>query len=493
MASALRIGLDRARGRASLYEFVKLAWPHAETVPYVDGWHIEEICLHLEAWIRREIRELAIAVPPGSSKTSLCSVLAPVWGWIQDPGTRWMYSSVDGTLSARDANRSKALIQTRWFQDRWGDIVQIDESGTRAEGSQEYYTTAGGMRFSTSVAARGVGWHVDYQIADDPIKPIEATRHTCEATWTWWSGTMASRARNPATFCRLVVQQRLRPLTPGAIDLIGHAKARGYECLILPLEYDPSRYELAEGDPRSLRRTSIGGDRRTQLGELLCPARIGPDELPRVKNRMSDDYLAQANQDPRSEQSKILARELCDKRWRVLPSNGVYTWSWDLRFSDSQSKKSSYVVGQCFWSSGVDSYLVDEKRGRWSFTESCAQAKAGAEQYRGRVLVEKKANGEALVSQMKNEIPGLELVEPRGSKEERARAIVPYISHVYLPAAGAWVEDWLAEIDRFPAEPNDRVDALSQYLADRYLGQAADYRAGLEGLVARGRGSRRTG
>jgi hypothetical protein len=61
------VSLDRTLvRRGGLYEFLRLAWPIVEPAPFVPNWHLEELCAHLEAVSRGEIRRLCINVPPGT-------------------------------------------------------------------------------------------------------------------------------------------------------------------------------------------------------------------------------------------------------------------------------------------------------------------------------------------------------------------------------------------------------------------------------------------
>ncbi len=91
-------------------------------------------------------------------------------------------------------------------------------------------------------------------------------------------------------------------------------------------------------------------------------------------------------------------------------------------------------------------------------------------------LVEDKANGPAVISQLKAVVPGLVPVEPQGSKVARASAVSPFVEagNVYLPAPeiAAWAEPFVEECASFPLSAHDdQVDAMSQALT-RLLLQA---------------------
>ena len=61
MLDLLRAERERRSASASLYEFVQQAWPIVEPgVPFIGGWHIEQICEHLEACSQGDLKKLRI-------------------------------------------------------------------------------------------------------------------------------------------------------------------------------------------------------------------------------------------------------------------------------------------------------------------------------------------------------------------------------------------------------------------------------------------------
>ncbi len=111
-------------------------------------------------------------------------------------------------------------------------------------------------------------------------------------------------------------------------------------------------------------------------------------------------------------------------------------------------------------------------------------------------LVEDKANGPAVISQLRRRVPGMVAVNPSGEdtplgKVGRARAVAPDVeaANVYLPGASNadgtdydptrtpdWVKGLVDECAAFPnAAHDDQVDALSQALM-RLAGSGSGYR-----------------
>ena len=84
--------------KGGLYKFVELAWSQIDAEPFVGGWHLEELCLHLEAVSNGTIDRLLVNVPPGTGKSITVCVFWPVWDWLTRPERRWMFA-VSSTIT----------------------------------------------------------------------------------------------------------------------------------------------------------------------------------------------------------------------------------------------------------------------------------------------------------------------------------------------------------------------------------------------------------
>jgi predicted phage terminase large subunit-like protein len=160
--------------------------------------------------------------------------------------------------------------------------------------------------------------------------------------------------------------------------------------------------------------------------------------------------------------------------------------SWDLAFTDGPN--ADYVVGQVWGTRGANRYLLRQVRDRLSATATLEAIRRlttwVAEHHPAhrthRILVEKAANGAAIIDMLHHDIPGIIPVIPQGDKINRAhRAVITIESgNVYLPGAAShdqesydpartprWVQDLIEETARFPnATHDDQVDALTQAL-----------------------------
>lgn len=257
-----------------LREFLKHAWPVIEpSAPMVGGWHIDAICEHLQAVEEGEIRKLIINIAPRSSKSTQCAIAFPAWTWIRNPGKTFLFASYDLKLSMRDSRKCRMLIGSDWYQKRWGDRFRILTNKGGQDTKQRFDNDRGGARIATSTDAGTTGEGGNISVLDDPndIGQMNSPAYV-ESVIYYYEHVLATRAKDPKTDARIVIQQRC-----GENDLTGHIleKEHGWEYLVIPMEYEGSKSV-----------TSIGwSDPRTVDGELMCPERFGPEELAEHKKK----------------------------------------------------------------------------------------------------------------------------------------------------------------------------------------------------------------
>lgn len=141
--------------RGGLKAFLQLAWPVIEGgAEFEDNWHVSAICEHLEAVSSGQIKRLAIAVPPRTGKSGMVSVMWPAWDWIMNPSRRFLFASYAHNLSIRDGTRCRRVLQSPWFQQRWGERFRItSDMNTKIK----FENNKGGYRLSTSVGGQLTG------------------------------------------------------------------------------------------------------------------------------------------------------------------------------------------------------------------------------------------------------------------------------------------------------------------------------------------------
>ena len=450
-----------------LATFTKEAWPTAVPGdPLQWNWHMDAVCDHLQAVARLEINRLLITIPPRHGKSTLSCVMLPAWMWINDPTIKAVYSSYSQTLSTRDSTYTRRLITSPWYQSMWADRFTITSDQNE---KMRFENDKRGYRLATSVGGANTGEGGNLLVVDDPhnIQEVESDV-TRESVIRWYFEVMSTRSNNPKQERRIVIGQRSHEA-----DLMAAILERSdYVHLNLPVRYEPSRVVPMR----------IGQDPRSAEGELLWPDRNDEAFVTNLERIMgSRAASAQLQQRPTPAEGGMFKRAWW-KHYRIDPKamfDSGYDdacWSWDCAFKDLDD--SDFVVGQLWIRKGANFYLIAQVRERMSFTGTKAAVKAKSQAWPkvGYKLVEDKANGTAVIDDLKATVGGLVAVEPKGGKEARASVVEPYCEagNIWLPdiATHPWVDKYIDEFAAFPKGVNDdQVDSTSQaivWMLERY-------------------------
>jgi len=170
------------RMETDFHAFVRNGFEHLDPVPFVNGRHVAIMCEYLEAFIAGEIPRLLLNIPPGHMKSLTVSVLLNAWAWTKPErtGLRFMATSYRADLALRDADKTRQLIRSEWYQQRWGNIVgALRETNLQIRKDQDQKTrfanSKGGYRFSTSTAGI-MGEGGDFVIMDGLRGPYHRRR-----------------------------------------------------------------------------------------------------------------------------------------------------------------------------------------------------------------------------------------------------------------------------------------------------------------------------
>src|SRR5690242_4057173 len=71
------------------------------------------------------IKDLIVNIPPGFAKSMISAVFMPAWVWIRKPEYRFLFASYKAEYAIRDSVKCRTLIQSRWYQERWGNRFQL--------------------------------------------------------------------------------------------------------------------------------------------------------------------------------------------------------------------------------------------------------------------------------------------------------------------------------------------------------------------------------
>lgn len=480
----------------SLHSYMKGAWSTIEGGrDFVDGWHIQALCEHLEAVYTGQIRHLLINVPPRTSKSTIVSVGFPSWAWIKDPSLQFLFISYGSRLSIKDSVKCRRLIASKWFRDRWkhkfnlsGDVnskVRFDNDKT-------------GYRIATSIDGFGTGEGGDIIVLDDPNSAGDADSIAVrESTNDWCDNVLSTRLNNPKTGRFIAVQQRLHQQ-----DYSGHLLSQeipGLVHLFLPMEFEISRRCITV--PLKSTNGLKWKDPRKKEGDLLWPDRFGETEVALIKKKMRNESViaGQLQQRPSPQGGGILKKDYWSRWKQPSPPRCQFVMqSWDTAFSISNTSSFSACTT---WGLFKDEHdvsnimLLSMWRGRVENPDLRRKILNLAKNYLDTndkypapedyilkpdmILIEGKANGMPMIQDLTRAGLVINRFDPikhgGGNKEHRAKIVSALIEagKVWVPALPPLYDSLRPYADKFveacaafPSddESKDIVDSMSQAL-----------------------------
>ena len=492
--------IQKRQCELSLAEYIKQAWRVVEPgQPYIHGWHIDFICAHLEA-ITEEVQfddgtyynRLLVNVPPGTMKSLIINVFWPSWEWgpRNMPHMRYVCAAHSQELAIRDSVKMRRLVKSEWYQDRWGDRVQL-MSDQDAKGKFE--NSATGSRQAT--AFEGItGYRGDRVIIDDPHSVDGANSDAKRNTVTQlFKEAVTSRLNNPDKSAIVVVMQRLHEEDVSGVIL---ANSMGYDHIMLPMRYDPARAFPTKLDYADLRE---------EEGELLFPDRFPLEVVERDEKAMGPYATAgQYQQQPEPRGGGIIKDhwwQLWDKKeyppieYIVASLDTAYTTKaendfsaltiWGIFSASSETSATRSVdrygrtidVTTSYQSSSLGPvpkvmlmYGWQKKLELHELAEEVAQT--CSRMHVDRLLIENKAAGHSVAQEIRrlfgNEDFAVQMYDPKTlDKTARLYSIQHIFAEgmVYAPDKD-WAEQVIRQCSVFPKGKNDDlVDTVSMSLS----------------------------
>ena len=476
--------IERLVCERSLYEFLRRAWPNFDPHPFVDGWHLQAICWHLQAVTRGEIKRLLINIPPRFGKTGSVTIAWPCWTWALPPEegnlrrgaqTTFLCASYGADKAQKDALKARRLLDSGWYQRLWGDRVCI----TRDMDSREQYdTTAGGWRINTGIP-ESLGKGGIIKILDDPHKTNEIESDLVRGKVIEnYREIWASRSDDPAEGAEVVVMQRLSHDDVSAYLL----EQPGVVHLCLPAEYDPERHcstIIGFNDPRGCNddgEVLPDAERGKRAGALLWPERFSEKWHRGQEAEVGPyAYAGQYQQIPTPRGGSIIKRDW----WRLwnkpkFPDFGTVIVAFDGALADKDIKTNSYNA-VTVWGAFPESETNRPKlmlkaawRMRGPLHDVVARLAATCQEHKAdTLLIENKANGAPAASEIQRQYGTrawtTRLVDVKGDKVARVRAVEPLFAGGLIFAPDTkWAEEVIVEVEQFPrGTHSDYVDTCS--------------------------------
>jgi predicted phage terminase large subunit-like protein len=424
-------------------------------------------------------------------KSLLIGVFWPAWEWGPQnmPHMRYVCASHSQELAVRDGLRMRRLVQSEWYQNNWGDRVKL--TGDQNQ-KIKFENTATGFR-QAAAAGSITGSRGDRVIIDDPLSVDDAGSDAVRGTTnTWFLEAVPTRLNNPKTSAIIVIMQRLHEEDVSGIIL---DKQLGYDHIMLPMRYDPSRAmptALGYEDPREID------------GELLFPQRFPVEVVDRDEKAMGPYATAgQFQQTPEPRGGGIIKRDWW-QLWEhdVFPPMDYIIASLDTAYTEkTENDMSALTIWGIFSNDMIAKPTKMVSRNGTLYEAAINEGRAYAEQHPKLVLIsswavrlplhelvskvaatckamrvdllliEAKASGISVSQELRrlygNEDWGVQMINP-GAQDKMARLYS--VQHlfaegmIYAPDR-AWADQVITQCAQFPrAKHDDLVDTVSQAL-----------------------------
>jgi predicted phage terminase large subunit-like protein len=472
------LAIQRELNNRSLYSFLKWAWPEISNHAYIDNWHIPYLCKELEQVAykvgerKRKHHDLLINVPPGSTKTILCSIVFPVWCWTKWYWMRFITASYSSTLALESADFSRDLIKSSRFKELYPELDIKSDKDTKSnyrvvrkykadENSIRFREYPGGNRYTTSVGGTLTGFHGDILIWDDALNPQQSqSDKELEIANHWIDHTLSTRKTDKNISVTIGIMQRLHQNDPS-----GH---------ILEKQKQNLRHICLPGEIRNFKHVlKPQGLEVNYVNDLFDPNRMSWEVLNELETDLGQyGYAGQIGQVPAPPGGGMFHTDHFQFTSDIYNSN-MYVRT--VRYWDKAGTAGggAYTCGVKISRLKNGMFLIDDvKRGQWSTNqrENIIKQTAEADGKDVWVVVEQepgsggKESAEATIRNLAGFLADKDKpTGSSGSKENRADPLSVQVNNgnVLLRIA-SWNKLFIDEFALFPNSTyKDQVDATA--------------------------------
>lgn len=278
--------LVRSICRESFQDFVREFWHTVIAEPLVENWHMPYLCDRLQDAAERVFagkpkeHDIIINVPPGTSKSTIASVMFPAWAWTRLATARCICGSYTQPLALELSTRSRDVVQSDLYRLAFPEVEPRSDQWTKSH----WKNLLGGSRYACTVGGSVTGMHGHFLLIDDPLDPKGArSDEEIKNANHWMTETLPSRKVDKEIAVTVLIMQRLHQNDPTG-HLLGKRKD-GILHICLPAELS------THVKPAALRRRYVDG--------LLDPLRLTKRALKEARADLGEyGYSGQFRQHP---------------------------------------------------------------------------------------------------------------------------------------------------------------------------------------------------
>lgn len=459
--------LTKSICKDSYYYFLLEFWDVIITEPIQDNWHIKYLCDELqivgEQIIKRKpkLYDLIINIPPAESKSTICTILFPVWLWIKDPSLRIISGSYSSSLSIEHASKSRDVIKSDKFISLFNHFSIRRDSDNKSF----YSNDKKGERKAVSTGGAVTGSHAHLLLIDDPINPKQSNSETLLKTANKWiSETLPTRKVDAAITPTILIMQRLNELDPTQLMLDEKEKGGKIKHICLPAD---SSFPVK---PSILKSNYIDG--------LMNPLRKNKDVLDDFKRKMGSlMFAAQMGQQPAPMEGNLIKKEwfqYYDKSnliKDILNENITVYFYLDSAYDEKSDRGNDPSALMAFIRKDNNLYILECIETWQTFPDLIkfipTFCNRNMSTKSSTLYIEPKATGISIYQVLRKSNINIRVRKdnaPKDSKLVRLTSQTPIIEdlRVYLPTGENWTESFITQCVTFPnSKHDDMVDCLS--------------------------------
>lgn len=477
---------ERRKCKSDMYYFFKKCWGIVD--PYTEleeNWHIKYQIFIAQLLVTRVANnqpsvfdQVLINVPPRSLKSWIFNICLPIYAWILNPSLPIVTTSYALQLSEGFSRKSLLIINSKWFQETFGDTIQVGRAEGGRDAVGETINTAGGSRYVTSTGGTVTGKNLMIGVTDDPIKVGDAKfDKELERAIEFYEHTFYNRANDPKVAVQIIIMQRVAER-----DLAGHLienykDDKKFLHINLPVQRNgkekvPLLELFLKKYPEEVGKVYKGG--------YLFGDRFDETFIQKLKKKGAIFYNTQYMQDPLPPDGIIFKRDWFtiiekDEYEKIVRANRLRpTFICDTAYTNKTMNDPSGILSYTYYDGTmyVSAYKDDHVDSAYipDFVTKFVMGN-GYDRRKSLITIEPKGSGKVAVSLLKRQTdlnvteykyPKSAKVNINMSKEERADPVVPIAeSGKIVLVRGAWNEAFLSQITAFPLAAHDEaVDCM---------------------------------
>ena len=449
---------------------------------------------------------LMIFMPPRHGKSEMVTFRYTAWRLLQDPSL----NVIIGSYNQRLANKASRRIQ-RIFEMPSADCGRRNEEAGNntvcdklqsdvarknphstlriphlrlTRSVSEWETGGGGTVRAVGVGAGIAGFGAAFVVIDDPVRnradaESEAYR---DKVWDWFNDDIYTRLEPKAAIIMIQTRWHEDDLAGRLLKEMADG-GEEWEVVRLPaiaVERDQEEFKQDEEDKPDVGETdqvhsvhpvktqAVTSTDWREPGEALCPERYPIETLERTKKKLgSYSFAALYQQEPIPSKGVKFKREWFRKIVDAAPKGLRWKRGYDLAVSLKTS--ADYTASfRCAYDGEGNLYIADGFRSRVEYPEQrryiVERLQAERDTEHG---IESALHGKALIQDLRRERTvrafAFKEVKVAGDKLTRSLAWLNLAEagKLFL-VRGAWIDDFLDEIARFPhGKHDDQIDAVS--------------------------------